>query len=89
MPEEHIRSVCDAISNSYVPWNENTFPGLLGNVVAGRVANRLDLRGTNTVLDAACASSLAAISMAVMELQLRRADLVITGGVDALNDIFM
>ena len=39
------------------------FPGLLGNVVAGRIANRFDLGGTNCVTDAACASSLAALSM--------------------------
>ena len=49
---------------SYVPWQEATFPGLLGNVVAGRIANRFDLGGTNCVTDAACASSLAALSMA-------------------------
>jgi hypothetical protein len=32
----------------------------LGNVVAGRIANRLDLGGTNCVTDAACASSFSA-----------------------------
>ncbi|HMM33908.1 MAG TPA: beta-ketoacyl synthase N-terminal-like domain-containing protein, partial [Thermoanaerobaculia bacterium] len=51
--------------------------------------NRLDLGGTNCVCDAACASSLSALSMAVAELQLGHSDLVITGGVDTLNDIFM
>src|SRR2546425_10810975 len=40
------------ISESYVPWQENSFPGLLGNVVAGRIANKLDLGGTNCVVDA-------------------------------------
>ena len=65
------------------------FPGLLGNVVAGRIANRLNLGGTNCVIDAACASTLSALSMAVAELQLGHSDLVITGGVDTFNDIFM
>ncbi|MCA9697321.1 MAG: polyketide synthase, partial [Myxococcales bacterium] len=54
-----------------------------------RIANRFDLGGTNVVLDAACASSLAAVEMAVLELLTERADMVVTGGVDALNDIFM
>ena len=58
-------------------------------MVAGRIANRFDLRGTNAVTDAACASSLAAVSMGINELQLGQSDLVITGGVDAMNDIFM
>lgn len=71
------------------PWQETTFPGLLGNVVAGRIANRLDLHGTNSVVDAACASSLSALSMAMGELQLGHSDIVITGGVDALNHPLM
>jgi acyl transferase domain-containing protein/NADP-dependent 3-hydroxy acid dehydrogenase YdfG len=75
--------------HAYAPWQESTFPGLLGNVVAGRIANRFDLGGTNCVVDAACASSLAAVQMALGELHLGHSDLVITGGVDALNDVFM
>jgi polyketide-type polyunsaturated fatty acid synthase PfaA len=77
------------IQAAYVPWQENSFPGLLGNVVAGRIANRMNLSGTNTVSDSACASSLSAIHTAVMELTSHRCDMSITGGVDTLNDIFM
>jgi acyl transferase domain-containing protein/NAD(P)-dependent dehydrogenase (short-subunit alcohol dehydrogenase family) len=89
LPEDQIQTICDDIANSYTQWNENTFPGLLGNVVSGRIANRFDLKGTNCVIDAACASSLGAIKMAVQELQLGTTDMVLTGGADALNDIFM
>ncbi len=89
MPEAEAQAVCDRIAEHYVPWQESTFPGLLGNVVAGRIANRFDLRGTNYTTDAACASSFAALSTAVSELALGRADLVISGGVDTVNDIFM
>ncbi|MBO9607940.1 MAG: acyltransferase domain-containing protein [Paenibacillaceae bacterium] len=87
--EREAAKICDDIADLYVPWQESSFPGLLGNVVAGRIANHFDLHGTNTVLDAACASSLSAVSLAVMELQSGRSDLVITGGVDTLNDIWM
>ena len=87
--EAQVRQICDRIASHYVEWQESTFPGVLGNVVAGRIANRLDLRGTNCVTDAACASSLSALSMAVAELRLGESDLVITGGVDTMNDIFM
>jgi acyl transferase domain-containing protein/NAD(P)-dependent dehydrogenase (short-subunit alcohol dehydrogenase family)/acyl carrier protein len=83
--EEVVRRISDA----YVGWQENSFPGLLGNVVAGRIANRLNLRGTNCVVDAACASSLSAAHLAVMELATGRSDMALAGGVDALNDIFM
>ena len=81
--------VMRTIADSYVPWQENSFPGLLGNVVAGRIANRLDLGGTNCVVDAACASSLAAVHLALLELGSGRSDVVVTGGVDTFNDIFM
>ena len=57
LPESTVIDVCDRIADEYVPWQESSFPGLLGNVVAGRIANRLDLGGTNCVTDAACASA--------------------------------
>ncbi len=41
--ETQVSDICDRIAGSYLPWKENTFPGLLGNVVAGRIANRFDL----------------------------------------------
>ena len=41
--------ICDRIAGHYVPWQESTFPGLLGNVVAGRIANRFDLGGAGSL----------------------------------------
>ena len=87
--EPQVQEAVKRITALFPEWNENTFPGCLGNVVAGRVANRFNLGGTNCVTDAACASSLAALHMGIGELQLHSADRVITGGVDALNTIFM
>ena len=89
VPADQAENVIQKISDGYVAWQENSFPGLLGNVVAGRIANRLDLGGTNCVVDAACASSMGAIHMALLELTSKRSDLVITGGVDTINDAFM
>src|SRR5205085_5077947 len=88
-PDSAIDDAVKRIGESYVGWQENSFPGLLGNVVAGRIANRLDLHGTNCVVDAACASSLSAMHLAGLELAAGRCDVVVTGGVDTFNDIFM
>ncbi|WP_052407466.1 type I polyketide synthase [Allokutzneria albata] len=85
--EPTAQAVCDGIAAHGVEWQEATFPGMLGNVVAGRIANRFDLHGANYTTDAACGSSLAAVSAAIAELALGRADLVLTGGVDTTNDI--
>ncbi|BCJ53953.1 polyketide synthase [Actinoplanes sp. NBRC 14428] len=66
---------------------EDTFPGVLANVIAGRVANRLDLGGPNYTVDAACASSLAAMDSACKELRSGDSDLMICGGADLHNGI--
>jgi acyl transferase domain-containing protein len=66
---------------------EDSFPGVLANVIAGRVANRLDLGGVNFTVDAACASSLAALDAACKELAAGTSDLVLCGGVDTHNGI--
>ncbi|MFU1858509.1 SDR family NAD(P)-dependent oxidoreductase [Sphingobacterium sp. NGMCC 1.201703] len=66
---------------------EDSFPGILANVIAGRITNRLDLGGRNFTVDAACASSLAAIDLACQELILGKSDMVLAGGADLHNGI--
>ncbi|MFO7765523.1 MAG: SDR family NAD(P)-dependent oxidoreductase [Pelovirga sp.] len=87
--EATAADVMARISDSYVPWQENSFPGLLGNVVAGRISKHFNFGGTNCVVDAACGSSLSALNLAALELAAGRSDMVIAGGVDTFNDIFM
>ena len=67
---------------------EDSFPGVLANVIAGRIANRLDLGGVNFTVDAACASSLAALDVACKELVSGTSDLVLCGGADLHNGIY-
>jgi acyl transferase domain-containing protein/NAD(P)H-dependent flavin oxidoreductase YrpB (nitropropane dioxygenase family)/NAD(P)-dependent dehydrogenase (short-subunit alcohol dehydrogenase family) len=69
-------------------WSEDTFAGILLNVAAGRVSNRFDFGGVNFTVDAACASSLAAVYQGVVELVDGRSDLVLTGGVDTVQGPF-
>ncbi|MFI5590949.1 SDR family NAD(P)-dependent oxidoreductase [Amycolatopsis sp. NPDC051758] len=66
---------------------EDSFPGVLANVIAGRIANRLDLGGANYTVDAACASSLTAVDVACKELTAGTSDLVLCGGADLHNGI--
>ena len=66
---------------------EDSFAGVLANVIAGRIANRLDLRGVNYTVDAACASSLAAIDVACKELASFGSDMVVAGGADLHNGV--
>ena len=87
--DEDTQKIIEKIKLAYIGWEENSFPGMLGNVIAGRIANRLDLGGINCVVDAACAGSLSALRMALSELTEYRSDMMIAGGVDADNSIFM
>ncbi|HEX8804600.1 MAG TPA: beta-ketoacyl synthase N-terminal-like domain-containing protein, partial [Acidimicrobiales bacterium] len=67
---------------------EDSFPGVLANVIAGRIANRLDLGGANYTVDAACGASMAALSAACHELASGHSDLVLCGGTDLHNGIY-
>jgi acyl transferase domain-containing protein/phosphopantetheinyl transferase len=65
------------------PSNADIAPGLVPNVMTGRIANRLNLKGPNYLLDAACSSSLLAVNAAVDELRSGRSRMMLAGGVNA------
>lgn len=75
------------VKEAFPHTTEDSFPGILANVIAGRITNRLDLGGRNFTVDAACASSLAAIDLACQELILGKSDMVLAGGADLHNGI--
>jgi acyl transferase domain-containing protein/phosphopantetheinyl transferase len=62
-------------------------PSLIPNVTVGRIANRLDIMGPSYTIDAACASSLVAMDIAVKGLRHREYDLAIVGGVQAATPV--
>jgi malonyl CoA-acyl carrier protein transacylase len=74
--------VLDKIRNGIPVITEDTMPGELSNIIAGRVANVFNFTGPNYVTDAACASSLAALQGAISGLVDQKFDAVLTGGID-------
>ena len=72
------------VRERFIPITEDSMPGELANVIPGRVANVFDLHGTNFAVDAACATSLAAIDQAVNGLRMGNFDMAIAGGVDQM-----
>lgn len=86
LSDQARKEIIDTLFEHELPkWTEDTFPGILGNVVAGRIANRLDLGGSNFTVDAACAASLAALEVGVRQLRAGDADVALVGGVDCTN----
>lgn len=84
----YLGNMPEHLDNRLPALTEDSFPGVLTNVIAGRIANRLDLGGANYTVDAACAASLAAVRLACAELSSSDSDLVLCGGVDLHNGIF-
>lgn len=85
---QFIKKLPEELLQELPEWTEDSFAGILLNVVAGRVANRFDLGGVNFSVDAACASSLAAVYLATRELEDRSSDMVVVGGVDTVQSPF-
>ncbi|WFB05961.1 SDR family oxidoreductase [Streptomyces sp. LX-29] len=83
----YLDTVPPGLAEQLPPLTEDSFPGMLANVISGRIANRLDLGGANYTVDAACASSLAAVDVACKELATGTSDLVLCGGADLHNGI--
>jgi acyl transferase domain-containing protein len=85
--EDRLDLVSARINETFGPFRPENVIGLTPNLTASRLANRLGLRGPAYVVDAACASSLIAVSNAVAELLGGRLDAAIVGGVHHLHDV--
>ncbi|MBI5745327.1 MAG: acyltransferase domain-containing protein, partial [Elusimicrobia bacterium] len=80
--DEMIKEFEDGIDNGIIKITEDTMPGELANVTAGRIANVFNFNGPNMTMDAACASSLAALDYAVLGLRAGKFDMAVAGGAD-------
>jgi acyl transferase domain-containing protein len=87
LPEADVERVKDAFSASAGLHGPEAAIGVVPNLTASRIANRLDLHGPAYTLDAACASSLLAVEHAIRELRSGRCDLVLAGGVHLVDDV--
>lgn len=81
--DAELAEIRKALKSTLPPFNADTAPGLVPNIISGRIANRLDLMGPNYIVDAACASSLIAVDLAINDLHGGRCDMALAGGVHA------
>ncbi|MEU4350583.1 beta-ketoacyl synthase N-terminal-like domain-containing protein [Streptomyces sp. NPDC023838] len=84
---DQLDRVRAAFTETLGPEHPESAIGLVPNLAASRIANRLDLRGPAYTVDAACASSLIAVDQAVGELASGRCDLMLAGAVHHCHDI--
>jgi len=72
-----------AVIEEKIPENNgDTIPGLLSNIISGRIANYFGFNGANFVVDASCASGSVAMRSAAQALLFKDLDFALTGGVD-------
>ncbi|HYR88121.1 MAG TPA: beta-ketoacyl synthase N-terminal-like domain-containing protein [Terriglobia bacterium] len=81
LSEQMLEKIRARLKESLPAFTGDVVPSLVPNVITGRIANRLDLMGPNYIVDAACASSLIAVDLAITELTSGRCDMVLSGGV--------
>ena len=78
--EEQLETLRQEMKRALPTMSPEIVPGLIPNVIVGRIANRLDLMGPTYTVDAACASSLVAVQLAVRDLLTGECDLALVGG---------
>jgi acyl transferase domain-containing protein len=83
--EAELRELKCQLKANLAPFNAEVAPGLVPNVMTGRIANRLDLMGANFTVDAACASSLVSTEVALQGLLNGKCDMALAGGANVAN----
>ena len=78
--EQEIQAIKRELKGNLPPFSADTAPALIGNIIAGRIANRFDLMGPSYTVDAACASALIATENGVKALLDHKCDMMLVGG---------
>lgn len=78
--DDELATIREELKKGLPPVTAETVPGLIPNIIAGRIANRMDLMGPSFTVDGACASSLLAVDIALRDLLSGRLDMAIVGG---------
>ncbi len=87
LSDERARAVKAAFQAQLGLGSPDASIGLVPNLAASRIANRLDLQGPAYTVDAACASALVAVDQACAALSSGRCDVVLAGGVHLCHDV--
>ena len=86
LPEAQLARVKTEFQAALPSYGADAAIGLVPNLTASRIANRLDLHGPAFTIDAACASALIAVDHACAELAGGRCDVALAGGVHLCQD---
>lgn len=80
--DEVIDRLRERVRGQIPPSNEDSFPGMMPNVISARVANYFDLKGPNITLDSGFSSALTAVETACRYLRSGELDFALAGGIN-------
>lgn len=84
---DQLQQLRDQLKSKLDYYGPDVAVGMIPNLVASRLANRLDLHGPAYTVDAACASSLIAIEQACDALRSGQTDMMLAGGLHFTHDL--
>lgn len=87
LPPEALAAARERLQQEFSYYGPDVAAGMIPNLIASRLANRLDLHGPAYTVDAACASSLLALEQACRMLARSEADMMLVGGAHLTHDL--
>jgi len=80
LPPDFVEGLSARVRRLVPPSNEDSFPGMMANVISARMANYFDLTGPNITLDSGLSSALTAVDVAHRYLVAGELDFALVGG---------
>ncbi|UED86501.1 SDR family oxidoreductase [Streptomyces profundus] len=82
LDERITAALREAVREGVQPSNEDSFPGIMPNVISARVSNYFDLKGPNLTVDLGFGSALGSFEVGARYLRAHDVDVALVGGVN-------
>lgn len=82
LDERLTAALTEAVREGVQPSNEDSFPGIMPNVIPARVANYFNLNGPNLTVDLGFGSALGSLEVGARYLRAHDVDVALVGGVN-------
>ncbi len=87
LSDKELRSIKDEMQESLLPFRPETAPSVIPNITSSLTSNRFHFIGPCFTVDAACASSLISVEIALRDLLSGSCDLALAGGIHIQNNV--